>query len=429
MAKDYDFKAYNEEFIQTHKGQQLFDVGSENNVPSNDFSNHNSSAEQTHMGQQLFEIENNNYYDDSNQTSQSNQAVSNPEPRRSSPKPKKRKWIKYTLLSFLVIAFAISGYFYSVYSKTKEAINSNSVSVQGTVKTDFAKEPSNILIMGTDENVTGQEVDWRPSSKSDARADTLILVRFDPIKKEITTSSIPRDTAIKNTCSQNNQKEYGYKKINATASSVVGNSESEIIKNGMACMVEEYKANFGITINYIVKINMNVVVKLVDRIGGLDFAPDKNNFGEETNGVIYGQDELDNLNAYTFTAGEMTHFDGKKALSYGRIRYGDSDFFRGARQQEVFKEAIKKMSKNPTIFNDLPSIINDFGTDLIYNFSGSIVDDIILLSKDLKDYKTVQMEKFEMLEANYVSGNVWPPSEENYVLSKESKDLLTKTYK
>lgn len=351
------------------------------------------------------------------QKTEKQKQVGNDSPRRRR-KAKKIKLKEKILIGIIIFLVAGSLVGYNLYNNTKQAITANQIEIQATTKTNFAKEPSNILIMGVDEAVNDSTKEWRANNPSESLADTLILIRFDPIQKTIVTSSIPRDTSIDNTCTKSNTSAE-YKKINSTTVNVVGSNEQERIKNGMECMVQEYKNNFKIIINYVVRINMNVVMKVVDQIGGLEFAPDPINFGESTGGVLYAQDEYDHKDTYKFVAGQLTKFNGSQALAYGRVRTGDSDFFRGVRQQEVAKQIIKKMASSPTAINNLPNIIRSLNGDLQYNFGGEIIDDLFILAKDLNQYQTMPMEKFEMVKVSYG---------EDYVLSKDSQAKFEGVY-
>ena len=201
------------------------------------------------------------------------------------------------------------------------------------------KQPFTLLLLGSDNDAKygGQLL-----------TQSMILCRVDPVTKQVTMLSIPRDLYVPLSTGGSNKIDYAYSygKANAAVATV--------------------ENNFQVHVDHYAWIGLLGLVNLIDKVGGIDVVA--------TNPVLddfYPQDlSGDNPYAYERVAvlPGAQHLTGMQALEYVRSRHGDirSDFGRSQRQQQVLL-ALRAKAKLLGLA-DLPSIAdamaNDFNTDM-----------------------------------------------------------------
>jgi LCP family protein required for cell wall assembly len=203
-----------------------------------------------------------------------------------------------------ILLLAAVGYEYHKVHSTATGIFSNSSS-KVSKKLQEGK-PVSVLLMGLDTGALGR-------GNTGGNTDTLEVVTVNPKKETITMTSVPRDTLVKVKTS----KGADYVKINA-AYAIGGPKQT----------VKQVKELLNIPIDYYAIVNMGVLKKVVNAVGGVT---------------------VDNPFAFTY---EGHHFpkgkqklNGNNALKYSRMRYDDpnNDYGRQKRQQQVIKSVIKEL--------------------------------------------------------------------------------------
>ena len=219
---------------------------------------------------------------------------------------KVRRTALIVLLGVLVGGVSAAGLW---VSSVMGKINDSNVITSGLKNilqdTDEAKDPFYVLLLGTD---------GRPGEDS-YRADSIILARIDPTKKQATLISIPRDTKVV------------YKgetmKINACHTN-----------DGAQGMVEAVNELCGITINHYAEVSFDGMQQLIDAVGGID---------------INATDDVDDPEHLDIkiTAGQQ-HMDGATALTYARCRYiyTDGDYTRMRHQRQVLGALANQVLNN-----------------------------------------------------------------------------------
>lgn len=158
------------------------------------------------------------------------------------------------------------------------------------------------------------------------RADTIMIISINPMKKSIKMISIPRDTYV-------DVPGHGKTKINH---SYAYGQEQLAIKT--------INSNFGLNITEYVTINFEGLINVINAVGGID--------------INISKDELKVLNDYLeesyrimgkeykpMTEYGDVHMNGEQALAHCRDRYVGSDFTRAERQREVLNKVMEKVSK------------------------------------------------------------------------------------
>ncbi|WP_125709738.1 LCP family protein [Companilactobacillus zhongbaensis] len=236
------------------------------------------------------------------------------------------KIFKRVLIVLLILVAIVAGGGYAFYKANTNALKS----IHNTQKSVSSKiengKPFSVLLLGADTGADGR-VDR-------GNSDTIMVLTINPNSKKVLMYSVPRDTMAE----------------------MVGDSPKNVQKINSAYAIGSNKmakqsvsALLNVPIDYTVTINMRALKKTVDFVDGVDInTPIK---------VSY--------DGVTIPKGKH-HLNGKKALTYARMRYGDprGDYGRQLRQQEVLQGVIKKL-KSPKYLTQLPSLIKTVGPEII----------------------------------------------------------------
>lgn len=168
----------------------------------------------------------------------------------------------------------------------------------------FFPNRTNILLLG---------LDYTDPWNAVGRTDTIILSTFVMPDSYVGLLSIPRDLWI-------TVPGYGENRIN-TAHYF---AEAKQANTGPALAIETIEQNFGVDINYFMRIRFEGFREVINAMGGLD---------------IYLTEPMAG-----YAAGHH-HLTGNKALAFARHRIGSDDFFRMARGQFLIKSIIEQMIK------------------------------------------------------------------------------------
>ena len=197
-------------------------------------------------------------------------------------------------------------------------------------------------------NVYISGIDTSGSISNVARSDANILMTINTNTHEALLTSIPRDYYVK-------LHSYGAKD-KLTHSGIYGVNET----------VKTVEDLLDTDINYYVRVNFTTVIKLVDKLGGIDVYSD------------YGFTTSDGL--YTFKKG-YNHMNGEEALRFSRERYafeaGDNQ--RVKNQQHVIEAVMKKVLNSTTLLTKYTSILDSLKGSFQTNIEQ---DDISKLVKD-----------------------------------------------
>lgn len=188
-------------------------------------------------------------------------------------------------------------------------------------------DPYYVLLLGTDGRA-GEE---------DFRADTIILTRVDPAKKQITMLSIPRDTHVYYKGSE--------MKINAAH-----------FYDGPAGMITAVQDLTGVKISHYAEVNFDGLADITDALGGVWVDVDVEMYDDE------------NFHHIVSLEPGYQKLNGEAALFYCRCRkFYDGDYTRMRHQREFIKAIIKQVLDNPdpmTLFNVVDKCASMVTTDL-----------------------------------------------------------------
>jgi LCP family protein required for cell wall assembly len=167
-------------------------------------------------------------------------------------------------------------------------------------------------------------VDARPNEGDLGRSDTMILATFQPLRPYVGVLSIPRDLWV-------TVPGYGENRIN-TAHFF---AEAAKAGSGPAAAMDVVHQNFGVNVDYYVRLNFTGFKDMVDALGGVEVTLPTDMSG--------------------YTAGTY-HLDGTQALALVRDRETSDDFYRMGRGQIFIKAVIKEMLR-PANWSRLPAVL------------------------------------------------------------------------
>ena len=290
----------------------------------------------------------------------------NPEVLDKIKKPKKKrhipkKIILRSLLAVFVITLLSGGLFFGkIWWNTHKilkgggdsaiALNSN---VDPTLLNGEGDGRVNILLLGKGgENHPGGDL-----------TDSILIASIDPLGKEASLLSVPRDLYVK-------VPNYWSMKINAVYSSgkqrtlsVNEDDKDAAEKAGIKLIENVIETNIGIPIHYYAMVNFDAFQQAVDAVGGVDI-----NVKEPLYDYVQAWDNGGNP---LIAAKGLQHFNGKKALLYTRSRSSSSDFARGERQREIVVGLKDKVMKLGTFSNPLTvtKLMNAIGNNVTTSLS------------------------------------------------------------
>ncbi|EGO8326756.1 transcriptional regulator [Enterococcus faecalis] len=210
------------------------------------------------------------------------------------------------LVTFILIILGVGATFYTTLShsinRTYESVERSNVQRKTPISGDN-QLPFSVLLMGIDTGDLGRV--------EQGRSDTLMVAAVNPIDKQTTIVSIPRDTYVE----------------------IKGRKTMDKINHayafgGTAMAIDTVQNYLDIPIDHYVSINMKGLKELVNAIGGI----------EVNNRFTFSQDN------YYFSIGKIS-LNGDEALAYSRMRYEDpnGDYGRQERQRKIIEGIIKKI--------------------------------------------------------------------------------------
>lgn len=174
---------------------------------------------------------------------------------------------------------------------------------------------TNILVLGLDSREPGSDL---------GRSDTMILTTFVPRQGYLGMLSIPRDLWV-------TIPDYGENRIN-TAHFF---AEADDPGTGPEAAMQTVAQNFGVDVDYYVRIRFDGFLDFIDLIGGVDV---------ELPVAMSG-----------YPAGTH-HFNSLDALAFVRDRSGSDDFYRMQRSQ-IFLKGLWKQMLDRTVWQQIPEIL------------------------------------------------------------------------
>jgi LCP family protein required for cell wall assembly len=187
------------------------------------------------------------------------------------------------------------------------------------------------------ENILVTGIDYTEPGNAVARTDFIMLTTFVPYKPYIGMLSVPRDLWVVIPGAGENRINTAHFYAESTQSGA-----------GPLALIQTIRLNFGLNIDYFVRISFDGFRDVVDAMGGVDLY-----FKEPKAGYHSG----------------WQHLTGRKALAFVRDRSGSDDFFRMADGQFMVKSLFMNML-NPLKWPRLPGVAKAFFNAVDTNLPG-----------------------------------------------------------
>jgi LCP family protein required for cell wall assembly len=236
-------------------------------------------------------------------------------------------------------------------------------------------KPINVLLLGADSRVTSDP----------GRADTIILVRLDPVTKHVRLLSLPRDTRVM-------IPGHGVNKLNQASSGYYRDG-------GTSLLVDTITTDLlpGLRIDYTVKTDFAGFAAIIDALGGVTIDVEERMYYKAVDVFIDLQPGVQ-------------HLDGEQALGYARFRmdavgdfgtWAGEDHGRVARQKKLLAAIIDQTKAVRTLLR-LPAVINAVQAAVATDMSFSVMARIGMTYKDVA-YEDVESVPFAG-KPEYVDG-------------------------
>jgi LCP family protein required for cell wall assembly len=185
-----------------------------------------------------------------------------------------------------------------------------------------------ILVMGVD--APNRSMGKRDANAFEGtRTDTMMLVRVNADKKQVSLVSIPRDSKVYLAGNR------GIDKINAAHA-----------LGGPDLAVQTVQDSFGIPIDNFLVINLRGVRDLVDSLGGIDLYIEKPMHYTDNTARLF----------INFEPGQQ-HLNGKQAEAFLRFRHDQLGDIGRIRRQQQFISAVSKKLREPGVVFKIPTMV------------------------------------------------------------------------
>ncbi|MEI6429571.1 MAG: LCP family protein [Pseudanabaena sp. ELA607] len=234
--------------------------------------------------------------------------------------------------------------------------------------------PYQILVLGVD-----RVLDAPAGSKEvfNGRSDSMVLMRFDPVKKQVNLLSIPRDTLV--AIPQN-----GRQKINAA--NVIGGAQ--LAQDVVSATLND------VVIDRYVRLDTSALAELVDAVGGVEVTvPKRMKYKDNTQKL--------NIDLYP---GKQT-LNGVQAEGFARFRNDNEGDIGRIKRQQMVLQAIKAKLNNPLTVFQVPRLMALMQNHLDTNLSQDEIKAIVAFSMSLKP---------NQIKTNSLKGRVSYPDEFRY---------------
>ncbi len=191
------------------------------------------------------------------------------------PKKKKRRirwWMP--LLVVLALVVGVAAYAVSYVNRIVSSItpDEGAPQIAEEVKTapEYKGDVVGILVCGVDYE---EGRNYSDSQSNDGMTDLIMYVQFDVKNRKVNMLQIPRNTLVGSTIQLENGKTY--KASNGQINSIALSNE-----DGVAALAAVINNNYQLPVDYYVTIDMEALVDVVDRFGGIEvYVPQRIAYG------------------------------------------------------------------------------------------------------------------------------------------------------
>lgn len=309
--------------------------------------------------------------------------------------PRFRKVLRAAALLFGIVLLVVAG---SLFWFWRQASNIPTVDISPSLDSSAPERRNaiNIVVAGIDsaENLADGDPVKDTRDSSSLLADTILLVRVDPISETVSLLSFPRDLWV-------------------NVGGEMAKINSAIAKGGPELLISTIREEFNVPVNHFIQVDMAGFVAIVDALGGVPLSA-----SSPVRDVSTGLDLGSGCQA----------INGQSALALVRSRTAEvsvdgvwepalqSDFTRISNQQVLVESVIQKLQsgalRNPFTVNNLLTAAN----------AHLILDDTLSLQK-LRDLASGFGAEVNFTPFTY-PGEVGWAGPQSVVFPKDAPELL-----
>lgn len=235
--------------------------------------------------------------------------------------------------------------------------------------------------------------------------DTIILVSIDPIAKEASMLSIPRDLYVP-------VPGYSSMKINAAFSTGKQAALAKATRNkpvstkqaedaGFELVEQTIEKNLGVPVHYHAMIDFSGFKQAIDTVGGIDI---------NVPTAVTEQMRIDGRPYLLNVKAGQQKMDGYTALAYSRSRHTSArgDFDRAERQRAIIIALKQKMLTAGTVSNPakISGLLDNLGSHVTSNFSVQDLSRLYQLGKEIDQSKITSIGLADPPNNYVTTGNV-----------------------
>ncbi|MEJ2757614.1 MAG: LCP family protein [Anaerolineales bacterium] len=222
-------------------------------------------------------------------------------------------------------------------------------------------------------------IDYRPGTYTYGLADVIRIVHVDFTSQRISVLSLPRDVWVE---VPGISDHYGITHSKLNQSYFYGTPAMGYYDGpggGAGLLARTLDTNFGLQPQHYGVVNMQVLIDMIDAIGGVD---------------IYLWEELDardspqTLDQWKLYEQGWNHLDGREAVYYARIRKIKTPTDRIDRQTEILC-AVKTKLLNARMIARIPDLISAFYENVLTDLSPEQISQLACLTPYLSAEKVV----------------------------------------
>ena len=216
-------------------------------------------------------------------------------------------------------------------------------------------------------------IDYRKGTYTYGLADVIRLVQVDFMTPSVRVLSIPRDLWVE---VPGISDHYGITHSKLNQSYFYGTPAMGYYDGpggGAGLLARTIDLNFGAQPEHYGVVNMNILIEMIDAIGGVDIY---------LNGEIDARESEESDELWKIYQAGWNHLDGKRAVYYARIRQLDSVFGRMDRQTEILC-AVKNKLLSPSAIRGIPDMIAAFSDNVLTDLSPAQLSQLACLAPQL----------------------------------------------
>jgi LCP family protein required for cell wall assembly len=245
--------------------------------------------------------------------------------------PRPGLWKRLLLGAFLCIFAAAGATAVAAFREVDKVVEALELGPELKLGTDKLAqtdpgEPQTLMVLGSDKRPKNN----MEGAGSDARSDTIMLVRLNPDKEATAILSLPRDLKVE-------IPGHGTDKINAAFD-----------LGGPELTLETVKSVTGLRINHVINVHFSGFWRAVNAVGCVYADIDRRYFNDSAE------------YAYIDVQPGYQRMCGRKALQYVRFRHEDTDIVRAARQQDFLRQAKQQITASD-LFDNHDRLVRIFG--------------------------------------------------------------------